>query len=530
VLVLSLFASIVGFAPPASAAPNWSTLPDFKLPFQCGEQWRLSTYSGHAIPDKQVDFFRVDGGVDFGIVEGTKGAPVLAAAAGRVHEVYSPGGVEIDHGGGWFTQYLHMTGITVGVGQSVWAGQKIGTVGAVGTDTAHLHFELMYDSNGDGDGDGPPDDPVWETEYPWFEGRQFVLKVRAPEDDPRVTSTNACAGGGGPQGMVQYGKGLYIFSREQSTNDLVLERYNGSWTRQTWGASLTGQPAATVYNNQLQVVGRESNGTLRRWWYDPVTATWNTGTLPGSAGGDPDIATFARTNQLQVVARNGSNQLWQWWYTPGQGWANGAIPLTSDIAIAGTPAIATYSVKTQWVEPLAPGHFQVIARATDNKIWMWRYDAEGGGWARAQIPGAATGNPSVAVYNNQLHVLVRGTDNRLWHLYRTTATKWSSEVFPGLFPAGAAAITIRDNQFHLLVRNTASALIHFWYEGGWTGETLPLGASGEPDATVYSDPSLTGWHWGQLQVAARGTDGRLRTWWAGPGEPWSTAPRVSYVA
>jgi peptidase M23-like protein len=533
-----------GPAPVAAAKPgqdsplpaDFSTLPDLKLPFACGQQWRLSTYGprfgvgGHPIPDRQIDFFRVDGGIERGVAT-SAGWPVLAAAAGVVHETYGPGGVEIDHGGRWFTQYLHMTNILVATGDYVYQGQQIGLVGAVDVEDAHLHFELMYDYNLDGDGDGPGkgagDDAIYEDQYPVLEGRTFVLSVDGDDaNDPRVFSTNTCPGGGGPQGTVQYGSDLNVFSRETGTNDLVLERYGyGGWTRQTFPASLSGQPAATVYRDQLQVVARETSGVLRRWWKDPYHA-WQTTTLPGTANGDPDIATLPGTDQLQIVARDGSDRLRQWWWD-GRTWNNNAIPLSSDVAIAGVPALSIYSVDSEWVQPIHPGIFQVVARATDGRLWMWAYGRSG--WAREQLPATASGDPSVAVYNGQLHVVFKGTDNKLRHLWRTTYNPWSSEVLSNTTPLSTSSIVLRDNQFHVVTRMTGSVLSHLWYDGTWHSDQPPGAVAAAPDVTVYSDPGLTGWHWGQLQIAARRTDGRLWTWWAGPGEAWGSAVRVSSV-
>src|SRR5690349_9695824 len=46
-----------------AVAPNYGQIPAFKLPFQCGEQWRLSTHggliSGHRNVETEADFFRV---------------------------------------------------------------------------------------------------------------------------------------------------------------------------------------------------------------------------------------------------------------------------------------------------------------------------------------------------------------------------------------------------------------------------------------------------------------------------------------
>ncbi|WP_083958605.1 M23 family metallopeptidase [Herbidospora mongoliensis] len=135
-------ASLV-FAAPAQAKPG------FQLPFLCGQQWRLDTWA-HA---PALDMVKEPNQT------GTNGATLLASAAGTVKLSYrqdanGPGNViQINHGGGWYSTYLHMATRSVSVGQTVSQGQVIGTVGATG-DTSnghpHLHFEQNYDANGNG--------------------------------------------------------------------------------------------------------------------------------------------------------------------------------------------------------------------------------------------------------------------------------------------------------------------------------------------------------------------------------------------
>jgi murein DD-endopeptidase MepM/ murein hydrolase activator NlpD len=88
------------------------------------------------------------------------GSPIVAVAGGRV--VFagwkSNGGgwqVWISHGGGLYTTYNHMAGVSVGSGQSVGRGQRIGRLGSSGWATGpHLHFE------------------VWRGGMPWSGGYQ----------------------------------------------------------------------------------------------------------------------------------------------------------------------------------------------------------------------------------------------------------------------------------------------------------------------------------------------------------------------
>ncbi|USQ86151.1 M23 family metallopeptidase [Streptomyces phaeoluteigriseus] len=173
-------------AAPAAAAPTQATAaarPDFRLPFACGETWQLQTYEGHAPDDKKLDMYRVGGQ--------TLGASVVASAAGTVTELFEPGGLEINHGGGWFSVYLHMDRIDVRLGQQVSSGAPLGRLGLVGTTSAHLHYEQLYDTNGDNDGETD------EMVYPVLQGTEYRLSPSG--QFPHVTSTNACGGGTTPE-------------------------------------------------------------------------------------------------------------------------------------------------------------------------------------------------------------------------------------------------------------------------------------------------------------------------------------------
>lgn len=100
-------------------------------------------------------------GLDLG--NGRCGGNVYAAAAGTVRYsgVLADGAqyVSIDHGGGWFSQYIHLSARVVRAGQQVAAGELVGMVGDTGNATAcHLHFgvksgasatvSLLDDGNG----------------------------------------------------------------------------------------------------------------------------------------------------------------------------------------------------------------------------------------------------------------------------------------------------------------------------------------------------------------------------------------------
>jgi murein DD-endopeptidase MepM/ murein hydrolase activator NlpD len=108
---------------------------------------RIRSYNGGP-------FDHFHSGTDFA---GAPGTPILAAAAGTV--VFAGrldvrgNATIIDHGWGVFTGYWHQTEQYVKVGDTVTAGQPIGTIGSTGRVTGpHLHWELWVN--------GVPVDPM----------------------------------------------------------------------------------------------------------------------------------------------------------------------------------------------------------------------------------------------------------------------------------------------------------------------------------------------------------------------------------
>ena len=89
-------------------------------------------------------FSEVTKGMDIG---GRKGAPVLAAAGGRV--IYAEQGLRgygklviIRHNATWLSAYAHNDNLLVKEQQEVRKGQKIAEMGSSDTDQVKLHFEV----------------------------------------------------------------------------------------------------------------------------------------------------------------------------------------------------------------------------------------------------------------------------------------------------------------------------------------------------------------------------------------------------
>jgi murein DD-endopeptidase MepM/ murein hydrolase activator NlpD len=80
------------------------------------------------------------------------GTPIHAMAEGEVtlaEAMIVPGNVVvIDHGGGIFSRYLHLSKILVTPGQHVARQEHVGDAGATGrVEASHLHWEVVWKTN-----------------------------------------------------------------------------------------------------------------------------------------------------------------------------------------------------------------------------------------------------------------------------------------------------------------------------------------------------------------------------------------------
>lgn len=144
----------VVFVPGVNWSPNQTAtgtparvdgvLREYPLPatalISTGYGWQLNSNSGN------VAFH---GGVD---LTADRGTPVLAAGEGTVAFASNQGNygnlVVINHSQGLQTRYAQLDSIEVEVGQTVRAGDRIGTVGNTGVATnPHLHFEIRTNSD-----------------------------------------------------------------------------------------------------------------------------------------------------------------------------------------------------------------------------------------------------------------------------------------------------------------------------------------------------------------------------------------------
>lgn len=127
--------------------------PAFQLPFPCGQAWTGDSDASSAHQSFEIDFNRGS------TATADLGDTVVAAAEGTVRTASNQGSangygnlVKIEHAGGYFSFYGHLSSMAVAVGQVVSRGQSIGAVGNTSKPgnniSPHLHYEVRLGSTG----------------------------------------------------------------------------------------------------------------------------------------------------------------------------------------------------------------------------------------------------------------------------------------------------------------------------------------------------------------------------------------------
>ena len=139
------------YVPPTTLPSGTDTTPSDQAPSSSGWVKPLKSYTITSAFGMRVHpvlgYERMHEGVDMAAPAGT---PIYAAKSGKVTVAsYQKGGagyyVNINHGDGFSSIYMHMTRYIVSAGQYVEAGQVIGYVGSTGISTGnHLHFGIAY--------------------------------------------------------------------------------------------------------------------------------------------------------------------------------------------------------------------------------------------------------------------------------------------------------------------------------------------------------------------------------------------------
>lgn len=162
-LSMSLLAAGCG-APPDEASPDdpvdlaedeaaLTEKPSLWMPFPAGWTHLCTQGNGGAVSHSYSNTMH---GLDLDTPNSGAAEPVVAALAGRVAFVQTGcavgssscgagfgNHVKLDHGGGYFSMYGHLSSVSVVVGDKVGRGQLIGYEGNTGDSSGdHLHFSL----------------------------------------------------------------------------------------------------------------------------------------------------------------------------------------------------------------------------------------------------------------------------------------------------------------------------------------------------------------------------------------------------
>lgn len=292
--------------------------PDFRLPFPCGADVETVTYVGHAPDDKKMDMRRV--GMP-------TGSPIVAAAAGLVHEQFSPGGIEIRHEDGWFTTYMHMKW-HVPVGTWVERGEVVGEMGNVNSPDYHLHHEQLYAPGRDDAQTSDMVNPVIQGEGPLIlvPNQPFTRTSTNCPDDPEDSEDplapygtigekwNAMGGNDGPVGkpiraeddalfggrFQDFERGMIIWHPERAPKawavyGRIFEAYRESGSEEAWGFPTMDERDAAAAPDGTK--GRYQYFEDGLWlWSEPTDAQVVTGAIHDAfvAGGREAVLGYPR--------------------------------------------------------------------------------------------------------------------------------------------------------------------------------------------------------------------------------------------
>jgi murein DD-endopeptidase MepM/ murein hydrolase activator NlpD len=265
--VLALGTVIGVFPATASAAPA------FQLPFPCGQTWSGNSGGSSAHQNHEIDFNRGSS------ADADRYDTVVAAADGTVRTAAHQGSVnrygnlvKIEHAGGYFTYYAHLSTMAVTAGQVVTRGQSIGTVGNTSAPgngiTPHLHYEVRLGTTG----------------YPGNIQRATFNGATFPYPNGSVTSRN-CSTSYDPAEVC--GSGYHVIDTARlGTAGAVDLLWNGSGNCVvTLKFANAGSPTATSAYLEPQGVTRKTDSGNFSYYAGPVSLTAPTCIKWGGATG-----------------------------------------------------------------------------------------------------------------------------------------------------------------------------------------------------------------------------------------------------
>ncbi|MGH3655741.1 MAG: peptidoglycan DD-metalloendopeptidase family protein [Micromonosporaceae bacterium] len=446
----------------ANAAPadiGITARPGFEMPFGCGQQWQGKTYDGHGDNDYALD-------LNWGSGYDDRGKSVVASASGVVHRRISSTGnhiVEIDHGGGWSTEYRHFDQFDIAEGIHVDQGDFVGRVGNSGDSTApHLHYEQQYNNVSQhiywhgsaityykGTGNGPT-----FTSYNCPSRKQYgsvsLTSRGSPGLDMFVRGSGGAvyhrnwngsvwqwAGLGGvtiadPAGIATGSGRLDVFVLGTNYRLYVNTWKSGQpWSgwRQLSTIAFTSSPAvAKRYDGGIDIAIRGSGNDIYHGYYNLSTNAVTFRNLGGAMTSAPALLASQTGDRLTVFVRGPNGNLYsRMWsaYNQPDGWYSW---VDHGVGIFGRPAVTSrggYKV-------------DVFYQAAGDDVMMHWYSPDGTTWSssyRSSLGGPVYAAPGVHANGaSRLDVFSRAADGDLLQNAWISGSPWTGWANRGAVP------------------------------------------------------------------------------------------------
>ena len=347
-----------------STTPNASAAPSLQLPWPVGVSHYIDvdqcTYN--CLPyHVGSDLYAID--FHFPIV----GDSVVASAAGTFVDGHNDpvnwdnrgNFLEIDHGGGYRTRYLHLSASQpwapgIGINVTVTAGQLIAYSGNTGGVPAHLHFDVKLNGNA-----FKPEnmsnvlDIAGGQTFGWYGAN---TGVRSPSWVADITTWHNWQDWGpiadAPPTAVSYDPTRRDHTHEawRSGSDVMFRWWDGSIWQPAQNLSggpsdpnFTGPVGISNHGNGIYVVGVSSGSSGEVWFkkYEPTTgwSTWSYLGRPPDGGidGPVGVAFDPGDGQAHVVGVHAGTVFLKYGTTGNWiGWQNlgGSGTILNSVAVA----------------------------------------------------------------------------------------------------------------------------------------------------------------------------------------------------
>jgi hypothetical protein len=263
--------------------------------------------------------------------------------------------------------------------------------------------------------------------------------------------------------------------------------------------------AATIKNN-----GYGNNTVYAIAYYTPESSppppppppspSWHSENMGGTFVSDPDICSWGDGGHFEIVARGTDNALWHrywdWHVGSWSSWESLGGKLSSG------PGCVSWG----------PNRVDIVARAADNTVLHWYWN---GFWQSENLGGEISDEPDIASTEaNKLDIFGRSPNGSIAHRWFNGSTwaGWETLGTSGSIVSGVSAVGSGGNRVDVVGRASNNSVYHLYYSSGWYSENFGGIAQGIPDMST--------WKPGNYDVWMRGTDNGLwQKWWT--GSKWS---------